>query len=34
MNALFFPKGLVAFLPSGALGWQHLQRLAERWLRR
>ena len=34
MNALLLPKGLVAFLPAGALGWPHLQRLTERWLRR
>jgi hypothetical protein len=33
MNPLSLPKGLAAFLPSGALGWSHGQRLAERWLR-
>lgn len=34
MTPTFLPQALVDALPSGALAWPHLQRLAERWLRR
>ena len=33
MKPLSLAKSLTASWPSGALGWSHLQRLAERWLR-
>lgn len=34
MSPISFSWRLASVLPSGALAWPHLQRLAERWLRR
>jgi hypothetical protein len=34
MNRVFSPRGLGSEFTSGSLAWPHLQRLAERWLRR